>query len=351
MGSTIGILGGGQLGKMLCMAAANLGYKTLVYSDKSDSCAFDVATKRICAPYDQPGALREFRDKSDVVTFELENIPLSMCSFLDSSDILVRPRLTALQVSKDRRLEKQMARVLGIETPRHWIIESERPVPKDITYPVILKTARNGYDGKGQKKINSLEELLEVGGDFKYVPCVAEEVVDFEDEFSMILARDASGNMAHYAPFRNVHREGILRETFWPMDDPGSKITISAVNIARKIAEHLDVVGLLVVELFLTKDGNILFNEIAVRPHNSGHITLDCAVTSQFEQHIRAVAGLPLGDPSCLRTGWMENIIGENSQFDRFISNSVSQVYCYGKGDAPGRKLGHINHIDNVCTL
>jgi len=348
-GSTIGIVGGGQLGKMLCIAAAELGYKTCVYSDQENSCAFDVATTPVFVrDYANERELLNFVNVVDVITLEFENIPLEIIDRLGSmrnGKIKVFPGREALRVSQDRRLEKELARSLGIDTPKFWVIETTVDLEQEITYPVILKTARNGYDGKGQKHIRDKVELAAAWEMFERVPCVAEEVVNFLYEFSIILVRKENGETNSFPLFENTHSKGILAKTNWPLQKMTQKEDEHVSLIAKKIAAKLEVVGLLAVEMFYTQENKILFNEIAPRPHNSGHVTLDCAVTSQFEQHIRAVCNLPLGNMGVKVPGRMENIIGDFDLLPMAWSDRNAKVHLYGKSARAGRKLGHITYI------
>lgn len=353
----IGILGGGQLGKMLAQAAHKFGFQTMVFTD-AHGCACDVSP-HIIAPYDDEDMLWQFFQDLDVVTLEFESIPLSVLDFLESLSDDEAPSFypgrRALETSQNRASEKKMARRLGIKTPEFWIIERADDLSQVNAYPAIIKTATGGYDGKGQRRVASAKELGEAFESFGNVPCVAEEVVNFSHEISVILARDQDGEIVAYDPFENHHEGGILRTTRWPLgrtfcgthrDD----VIRQAVGMASQIASDLDIVGLLAVEMFVLKDGAVLFNEIAPRPHNSGHVTIECARTSQFEQHIRAVAGLPLGSPEAVCFGMMTNIIGS---LDEAVHGSLENdprksFHWYGKGPKPGRKLGHIVEYDSI---
>jgi 5-(carboxyamino)imidazole ribonucleotide synthase len=348
IGSMIGILGNGQLGKMLCLAAAQLGYRTFVFGDDPDGCAFDVATKKICAMYDDGMAIREFTNYVKVVTLEFENIPLRMLRLIghcSGGEIKVCPGPQVLQISQDRRREKDFARSLGIPTPMYSAIQVIADVEAIDHYPVILKTARNGYDGKGQARVNTKAELVTAWERFDRQDCVVEEVVDFAFEFSVITAVSVTGETKSYSPFHNIHRDGILAETRWPMDGLDVQKTAAAISYAETLAKKLGVVGLLAVEMFFTTDGRILFNEIAPRPHNSGHVTCDCAFTSQFEQAIRAVTGLPLGDPRPIAAGRMVNLLGSHLPANISMGNPDDRVHLYRKKEKAGRKLGHVTTV------
>lgn len=349
MGSTIGIFGSGQLGMMLIWAASQLGYKTYVYSDVP-GCACNVATRQTVASYDDHEALRRFARLVNVVICEFENIPTSVFKTIGSmlGGPKIYPGELALSVSQDRWEEKRMARGLGFQTANSRFYQDGAVLPSvdlggDVSFPAILKTARGGYDGKGQKRVNSEEELKAALAEFGNVPCILEEVVDFQREFSMILVRGQDGDMRFYPPFFNSHEEGILRKTLFTgrLKFFEGEAIHHIKAFCAQIAEKLDVVGLLAVEMFLTQDGRVLFNEIAPRPHNSGHITLDCAVTSQFEQHIRAAAGLPLGSCMPTREGRMFNYIEKVPE--GVFNDKNGRVYLYGKEEKPGRKVGHVN--------
>lgn len=346
-GDYVGIFGGGQLAMMDCEAARQLGLKTCVYAAEKSSCAFDGATKHICAPYDSYDDIKRFADMCKVATTEWENVPLQTIDHLAHASqgrVPFYPNRLTVATSQDRLLEKRLALELKIPIPRFWRIERQG-VPANIVYPVILKTRRNGYDGKGQMRVNSPSEFIPAFEALGCVPCLAEEIVDFHFELSVIVANDVRGKRKCYSPFLNNHSEGILRETVWPIrhDHFKERELQTAYDIAFKFADHLDVVGLLAVEMFFAKDGRILFNELAPRPHNSGHITRDCAVTSQFSQHIRAIAGMPLGDFTGIHSGRMTNMIGDCRLAYEALDDPLNKrVYFYGKDDRAGRKVGHI---------
>ncbi len=341
-GSTIGILGGGQLGKMLCIAAARLGYKTHVYTDKQNECALDVATNKTVGSYDSESALKLFAETCHVVTFEFENIPAQVHKVIEGVGILIFPNQQALAVSQDRRREKLLAHELGIETADFRFILKAEDAKAVKSFPIILKTVSGGYDGHGQVRIHSEKELKEQWEGMGSLPCVAESIVDYEFEFSVICARNRKGELDFYSPFVNVHENGILRETFWPSDRFSSDMVDRAFCVAKKIVEKLDVVGLLAVEMFYARDGRIIFNEIAPRPHNSGHITIDCAETDQFEQHIRAICGWPLGSTRPKARGRMLNFIGDYDLLKKVQRDPRVKIHLYGKKPRPGRKLGHV---------
>ena len=348
----IGILGSGQLGRMLAMAAAELGYRTCIYSD-TPGCACDVATESIIGHYfDEPDKLKRFANKCSVVTTEFENIPtrtIDLIGKLSGGKVSAFPGKKALEIAQDRWREKEFAEKLNFKVPKYWKIGMYKDLAEPTQYPLILKTARNGYDGKRQQKVVNKEGLLPAWRQLSGVPCIAEEVIDFVCEFSVIAVRNESDETNSYPPFRNRHKNGMLDETIWPVDltEPYlSKISSNETHqIAQLMAEKLEVVGLLAVEFFLTKEGDILFNELAPRPHNSGHITMDAGHMSQFDQHIRAICGLPLGDMGIRTPGRMVNIIGDASHANHAIKNPRAKIHLYGKEERSNRKLGHINYL------
>jgi 5-(carboxyamino)imidazole ribonucleotide synthase len=261
-------------------------------------------------------------------------------------EVPVYPGVRALQTSCDRRLEKALARSLGIRTPKFWVIE-KNSLACYLEFPLLLKTYCGGYDGKNQRRVANKEELLRAWDEFEQLPCVAEEIIDFKSELSCIIARKADGTWIPYDCFENEHVGGILRTTIWP-GAFNRDLRRKAIEASQKIAEKLDVVGLLAVEYFVSKTHEVIFNEIAPRPHNSGHITLDCADTSQFEQQIRAICGLPFGSAARHSAGQMLNIIGNFKDLEEVLNKSNARLHLYGKESRPGRKLGHINFVSVV---
>jgi 5-(carboxyamino)imidazole ribonucleotide synthase len=345
-GAVIGILGGGQLGRMLAVAASRLGYRCHVY-EPGAAPAGDVAFQLTTAPYDDETALRAFAGSVDVITYEFENVPTSALDLLESLRP-IRPNRQALAISQDRVTEKQFLNKLGLQTAPWLAVGSEaelRTAVAQLGCPSILKTARLGYDGKGQARLDSDTDIPGTWAAMKNAASVLEGFVAFEREISVIAARGADGSVACYDPGENVHRDGILRTTTVPARlTPGQRS--DAVLIAARILTALDYVGVMGVELFVTPAG-LLVNEIAPRVHNSGHWTQSGCTVDQFEQHIRAVAKLPLGD------GWryadvvMENLIGDDvGSVPALLREKDVAVHLYGKGTArPGRKMGHVNRI------
>jgi 5-(carboxyamino)imidazole ribonucleotide synthase len=345
-GATIGILGGGQLGRMLALAAARLGFKTHIYSDESESCAFYVATATTRAQYGDEQALGRFAAACDVVTFEFENVPDATAHYLQSH-VPVAPDPRALAVAQDRFLEKSFLAGLGIPTApfRNVISQSDAAEGfRTLGGPAVLKTRTLGYDGKGQRIVRSPEEAARGFADYG-VPAILEKFVDFSFEASVVAARGRDGAFAAYDPPWNEHENHILRRSTVPAP-LSANATAEAIAIARRIAEALDYVGVLGAELFIGKSGEIAVNEIAPRVHNSGHWTIEACVVSQFEQHIRAVAGWPLGDPRRHSDAVMENIIGEEAEQWHRLSKDQAGLHLYGKRFVrPGRKMGHITRL------
>lgn len=347
-GSTIGILGGGQLGRMLSYAAARLGYRCHIFCPEQDCPAAQVSAAATIADYDDRTALSAFAEQVDVVTLEFENIPVETVRFL-AEKITIRPGAKVLEVAQDRLFEKQTVQHIGAKPapfePVGSLIELEQAM-QNIGLPAILKTRRLGYDGKGQTMLQTMGEAASAwdrigGGD-----CILEGFVDFALEISVIVARASAGATACYVPVENRHRDGILDRTIAPADI-AAETAEQATTVAVRLASDLDVVGLLAVEMFVTRHGQILVNEIAPRVHNSGHWTMEACLTDQFEQQIRAVAGLPLGSPDRHANAVMKNLIGDEAdKWQEILSQPGSALHLYGKAEArPGRKMGHVTRL------
>ena len=337
---TIGILGGGQLGRMLSVAASRLGLRCHIF-EPGAAPAGDVAWRVTTAPYEDEAALRAFAHSVDVITYEFENVPTSALDLLESLRP-IRPGRRALAVSQDRLTEKTFLTDIGLTVAPFADVPDQGALDDAIARigrPSILKTRRMGYDGKGQVRIG------EGPADWTGAPSVLEGFVNFTAEISVIIARGTDGQVAAFDPGLNVHEGGILRTTTVPCGLPG-RVTTDAVLIAARIANALDYVGVLGVELFVTPEG-LIVNEIAPRVHNSGHWTQAGCAVDQFEQHIRAVAGLPLGDGKRHVDVVMENLIGDDmDRVPALLAQPRTQVHLYGKGQArPGRKMGHVNRI------
>jgi len=344
-GSTIGILGGGQLGRMTAMAAATLGYRCHIYDPAPDGPAVQVSAEATAAAWDDQTALAAFADAVDVVTFEFENVPVPSVEFLEKR-VPVRPGSNALRVAQHRIAEKQFARDQGLETAEFWgcgAIDELAEAVAAVGVPAILKTCRLGYDGKGQVPVDMDSSLAMVWDQLNSDDAILERKVPFTAEISVIVARGLDGACRSFPIARNEHRDGILRRSTAPAE-LSVEIAEAAIDGAEKMAAALDLVGLLAVEMFVTEDGRVLINEMAPRPHNSGHWTIEGCATSQFEQHARAVAGLPLGDPSALFRCEMLNLIGEDAAaWAELAADPDAKLHLYGKAEIrAGRKMGHV---------
>lgn len=350
-GSTIGILGGGQLGRMLALAAARLGLKTHIYAPEADSPAFDVSSTRTIASYDDEAALAAFAKSIHVATYEFENIPVKTVEFLAKS-ISVRPGAKALACAQDRMNEKTLARQLGAMTaefaPINTLGELEKALDGGFAIPSVLKTRRFGYDGKGQAKILKRADADAAWAAMRDQPSILESFVNFNYEVSVVAARGTDGEFRAFEVTENEHRNHILYRSVAPAQIPKASRD-EAIAIARKIAEQLDYVGVFAIEFFAETAGGattLRVNEMAPRVHNSGHWTQDGCETSQFEQHIRAVAGWPLGSTAMTAPGAeMINLIGDEIlDWPAIAAEPGAYLHHYGKKEArPGRKMGHIN--------
>ena len=345
-GGTIGIIGGGQLGRMLALAAARLGLKTAIYNDSADAPAFQVTQHSVAAPYEDLDRLADFADACDVVTFEFENLPAHAIAHL-AEHVPVRPGAHALATTQDRLTEKSFVEQLGLKTAPFVGVSSAseaREAFAGLNGKAILKTRRLGYDGKGQVKVLSADEAAKAFDSFKGAPSILEGFVDFSYEASVVAARGADGAFAAYDPPENEHENHILRRSTVP-----SRLTPTQVEeakaLAKKIGDSLEYVGVFAVELFVGRTGELLVNEIAPRVHNSGHWTIEACQCSQFEQHIRAVAGWPLGDPGRHADAVMENIIGDEARAWEALAKAGA-LHLYGKKEARlGRKMGHLTRL------
>jgi 5-(carboxyamino)imidazole ribonucleotide synthase len=346
-GSTIGILGGGQLGRMLAQSAAALGFKCHIFAPEKDSPAFEVAAHHTCADYCDESALSAFAKIVDVVTYEFENVPVASVQFLEKLTT-VRPGSKALGVAQDRILEKQLAHDLGAMTADFGSVDSREQLDdclRKIGTPGILKTRRFGYDGKGQAKILTPTNAEAAWAAMKDQPSIYESFVNFEAEMSVIAARGIDGTFAAFDVTENIHRNHILHTSTIParIDDA---LQTEAIYVAQQILGRLDYVGVMGVEFFVGRDV-IYVNEIAPRVHNSGHWTMDACTVSQFEQHIRAVAGWPLGSTRRHSDVVMMNLLGDEiDQWETFAKEPDTAIHIYGKSEArPGRKMGHVNRM------
>lgn len=346
-GSTIGILGGGQLGRMLSVAASRLGFLCHIYEPGANPPAGHVAHRVTTASYDDEAALRAFAESVDIVTYEFENVPTAALDLIESIRP-IRPGRQALATSQDRILEKSFLNRIGLTTAPWAEVTDAASMAlalETVGAPSILKTTRLGYDGKGQARIKTPEDAPAALAQMQGATAILEGFVDFSCEISVIAARGLDGSVACFDPGENVHRDGILHTTTVPAKIPAALMS-DAVLIAARILNALDYVGVLGVELFVTPNG-LLVNEIAPRVHNSGHWTQAGCAVDQFEQHIRAVAGWPLGDGARYADVEMLNLIGADVEMVPGLAKQPrTQIHLYGKAEAkPGRKMGHVNRV------
>ena len=348
-GSTIGVLGGGPLGRMLALAAARLSFDVVILTPELDSCASRVAARTLLADYDDEKALKALASAADVITFEFENVPAGVVETLRGLDVAVAPGAKALAVSQDRVEEKTFLNACRAPTVAFAAIDSAEDIVAALNRlgaPALLKTRREGYDGKGQTWVESHADaeaaFARIGG----VPAILEARAEFARELSVIAARGRDGEVAAYPLGENHHENGILRRTRAPAV-VSNHTREQAEAIAARVLIGLDYVGVAGVELFEFEDGRLLVNEIAPRVHNSGHWTLDGCEVDQFEQHIRAIAGWPLGPVTPLAQVEMENLIGaEIDRWPALIGEADARLWLYGKDEArDGRKMGHINRL------
>lgn len=353
-GDTIGILGGGQLGRMLALAAARLGLNARIFSPDSDSPAFDVVRESACAGYTDTEALERFAAGVDVITYEFENVPVSAAVAL-AARRPVLPDTDVLETTQDRLVEKNFVTRLGIPTAPYEDVTSEQTLlaaVDRIGLPAVLKTRRLGYDGKGQAIIRNAADAAAAWRELGNAPAILEGFIPFEREVSVVAARSADGDIVCFDVTENEHRDHILKCSRAPAPISAA-LEREAIAIATRIAEALGYVGVLAVEMFVLPDtaaNGVLVNEIAPRVHNSGHWTLDGASVSQFEQHIRAIAGWPLGRPVRHGDVVMTNLIGDEvHSYEKWLTVPGATVHLYGKTEArPGRKMGHVTEVRPV---
>ncbi len=345
---TLGIIGGGQLGRMLAMAAARLNVQTIILEPQPDCPAAQLASRQIVAAYDDHNALGELARLCTVITYEFENVPVAAAEFL-AGFVPVYPPANALAVSQDRLVEKRYIADCGIQTARFHAVDSQEQLEDALASfggTGVLKTRRMGYDGKGQRVFKAGESCEGAFRDLGNVPLILESLVPFEREISMIAARDTHGIIACYDPAENVHRNGILHTSTLPAN-VSDATAAAARQAASSLLEALGYVGVMGMEFFVLEDGGLVANEIAPRVHNSGHWTEAACVISQFEQHVRAVVGLPLGNPARHSDCRMQNLIGDDVQTLRqWAEKPGVYIHLYGKSEArPGRKMGHITEL------
>lgn len=351
-GATIGILGSGQLGRMLAIEARKMGYRVHTYSPEENSPTGQIADLEVTAAYDDLEKIAEFAKGVDVITFEFENV-LSITTDEAQKHVPVRPSGKVLHTTQNRLREKTFLSEIGIPVTPFRVVRSQEELERAVTdlgLPCVLKTAGFGYDGKGQVKIRSQQDVAGAFASLSYPEAILEAFVDFELEISVVAARGIDGSFVHYGAVENSHKNHILDVTIAParISDTLAK---QAVELSRTILEKLDVVGVLCTEYFVTRDGKLLVNELAPRPHNSGHYTFDACNTSQFEQQLRAVCGLPLGSPDQAKPAVMINLLGDEwerstPQWQKALAIPGVKLHLYGKAEPrAGRKMGHMTAI------
>ncbi len=351
-GSTIGILGSGQLGRMLAMEARRMDYRTHVFSPEKNSPAGQVADRETAAAYDDLQAVRRFAENVDVVTYEFENVPAQTAGAC-AEIVPVHPGVNALHIAQNRLREKQFFVDLELPVTPFTAVDSLESLVNGLSetgYPAVVKTAESGYDGKGQFKITSEHEIEKAWNSIAGHTSILEGFVPYERELSIVAARSVAGQFAHFGVFENRHRHHILDVSITPAPVV-AEIAEQAVDIVRRLLDALEVAGVICVEFFLTVDDRLLVNEFAPRPHNSGHLTIDAAVTSQFEQQLRAVCGLPLGDTSYLCPAAMVNLLGDlwrdgDPDWSAMFVYPAVKLHLYGKRQPrTGRKMGHLTAL------
>jgi 5-(carboxyamino)imidazole ribonucleotide synthase len=351
-GATVGVLGSGQLGRMFAIAARRMGYRVHVLSPEYDTPTGQVADEEITAPYDDLDAVRAFARRAAVVTFEFENVPAATAAAA-AECTLVRPAGEVLHTTQNRVREKRFLVQHGLPRTPFEVVEDARDLERAVRSlgcPAVVKTASFGYDGKGQILVRAPAEAAGAWTALGGQTCVVERFIDFERELSVVAARGADGGFAHFGVVDNRHVRHILDTTIAPATVP-QRVEVEAVEIARAVLRALDLVGVLCVEFFLTVDGELLINELAPRPHNSGHFTVDACVTSQFEQQLRAVCGLSLGSPRQLAPAAMVNLLGDlwaagEPDWAAVTRFAEVKLHLYGKAAArAGRKMGHLTAL------
>ncbi len=351
-GATLGVLGGGQLGRMFTMVARRMGYRVAVFAPDDDTPAGQIAFREVRAPYEDLDAVRAFARQVSVVTFEFENVPAATAAAA-AEMAPVRPAGSLLHTTQQRRREKEALRAAGVPTVRFACAETAAQLETalaEVGTPAILKTIAWGYDGKGQRRVDRAEQAAAAWEELGEPPVVVEAVAAFEREISVVGARGLDGGMAIYEPIANHHADHILDLSVCPADLP-RRVRDRAVDITRTLLAAWDVVGVLCVEMFLLGDGELLVNEVAPRPHNSGHLTIDAHTCSQFEQQVRAVCGLPLGSAVAISPAAMANLLGDlwlDGEPDWASACALPgiKLHLYGKAEARrGRKMGHLTAL------
>jgi 5-(carboxyamino)imidazole ribonucleotide synthase len=352
-GATIGVFGSGQLGRMMALAARAMGYRIHTYSPDQDSPTGQVADREAVASYQDEKALIDFVRHVDVITFEFENVPSLVAEVAEAAGKPVRPSGRVLHITQQRAREKPFLADAGLPVTPFAVVKTLPELDAalcEVGTPAILKTAAFGYDGKGQVRVDQPSQTATAWAALGEQPCVLEAFVAFQHELSVVAARGVDGSFAHYGAFENVHCHHILDLTIAPARIP-QEVANEAVEVARTTLEKLDVVGVLCVEFFWAADGSLLINELAPRPHNSGHLTIEAAITSQFEQQVRAICGLPLGSTEMVRPAAMANLLGDlwaegEPDWAAACANPGVKLHLYGKRSArKGRKMGHLTAL------
>ncbi|TDR32174.1 5-(carboxyamino)imidazole ribonucleotide synthase [Hydromonas duriensis] len=357
--ATLGVIGGGQLGRMFIQSAQAMGYAVWVLEPDADCPAAQLANHHICAAYDDPAALELMAEHCQAITTEFENVPADVLRWLGER-VPVAPSADAVAIAQNRIVEKTFIEQGGVAVAPYAVIRTEadlkRAETRDELFPAILKTARMGYDGKGQISVKSAADLAAAWNDLQQVECVLEKRLPLKFEVSALLARSWDGAVVHYALAQNVHRNGVLHTSSVPAPNADMDLTVRAQDAAAKIAQSMNYVGVLCVEFFILEDGSLVANEMAPRPHNSGHYTQNACLTSQFEQQVRALAGLPLGATFQHSPAVMLNVLGDvwfnhqgqqrNPDWFGVLSHVDSFLHLYGKAQPRhARKMGHVNFL------
>lgn len=351
-GATIGVVGGGQLGRYFVIAARQLGYHCCVLDPDASAPAMQLASRAIVGQYDDEAALKQLAEACDAVTIEFENVPATSLEIL-AATTRIAPSAAVVKIAQDRHLEKQTAIKHGLQpVPYAQLLQASDidAALKSVSLPAIIKSSRLGYDGKGQATCHTADEVQAAFASLNGVPCVLEQRIDLQSEISVVLARGFDGKSICFPVAQNVHVNGVLHTSTVPatVDD---SLQSKACELATKFADGLDYVGVLAVEFFVDQTGQLLFNEMAPRPHNSGHYTLDATATSQFEQQLRALCALPLGSTRLLSPVTMLNVLGDSwadgdPDWRGLFGQDEARLHLYGKSDArPGRKMGHVNFL------
>ena len=351
-GATLGLLGGGQLGRMFTIAARTMGYEVMVLDPDAESPAAAFATEHLCAPYTDVDALARLASECAAVTTEFENVPATSLQSI-AKHIPVRPSAENIHIARDRILEKKTIRDIGLDTVDYHVIQTEADLDsalQNITLPAILKTATLGYDGKGQTVISDAAELKEAYQHLGSTPCVLEQRIELASEISIVLARSISGHLETFTAAENIHKDGILDISIIPAR-VSPEIARQAEKMARMLDEELDYCGVLAVEFFVDKDDRLMINEMAPRPHNTGHFTIDACLTDQFQQQVRTLCGYRPGKPGLTSSAVMVNILGDTweqgiPEWSDLLNNPGVFLHLYGKKEPRvGRKMGHFTCI------